>query len=306
MDIRVNHRQLSREQKGALINAILLLKNDVDSVLNPGRQRRYDDFVQLHFSAMGGDGLFEPTPHGTPLFFPWHRVFLRQFERALQQAANDTSITLPFWNWSLDGPNDPFTPSFLGGNGDSAQDYRVTSGPFAASSGRFEVRIWDRGLGDALRRSFGGEPGAHLPDSNQITTALTKVPYSPGPDSWRSFCEGVLHDPVHRWVGGHMGSPASPNDPLFFVHHCHLDLLWERWKRLHPSTEPYLPSGGRPGFDLDSPLVFNAPGAPAPWPGTWTVRQVLNSEDLDYTYGLFSGAPSPCTPVPPACEATTG
>lgn len=302
MDIRLNHRHMTREQKNAFVAAVLLLKNEVDSVLRPGHQKRYDDFVQVHKNAMGGRDAFEPMPHRSPLFFPWHRVFLRQFELALQAAANDRSITLPFWDWSLTGPNDPFTPGFLGGNGDSDQNNRITSGPFAFHTGRFEVRIWDLDLGDpGLRRDFGAEAGAHLPDADQLLTALTKVPYTPGPDSWVNFAEGMLHDPVHRWVSGNMNFPTSPNDPVFFLHHCHLDLLWERWKRQHPNTQPYLPTTDRPGFDLSATLVFNAAERPAPWPGSWTVQQVLASESLDYTYGLFTAVPAACSPPPQAC-----
>jgi len=43
MDIRHNHRDLTPAQKTAFVNAVLTLKNDVDSVLHPGAQKRYDD-----------------------------------------------------------------------------------------------------------------------------------------------------------------------------------------------------------------------------------------------------------------------
>lgn len=68
MDIRINHRFMTREQKDTLVEAILVLKNDVDSVLRPGRQNRYDDYVQVHHSAMGGPGAFMPMPHRSPHF----------------------------------------------------------------------------------------------------------------------------------------------------------------------------------------------------------------------------------------------
>lgn len=300
MDIRLNHRNLSREQKATFVDALLRLKNDTPSVLRPGHQSRYDDFVQVHKNAMGGLDKFEPMPHRSSLFFPWHRVFLRQFERALQTAANDTSITLPFWDWTLNGPNDPFTASFLGGNGDSAENLRVTTGPFSQQNRRFEIKVWDLDIGDpGLRRELGSEPGAHLPDAEQVTAALSKVPYAGGPDTWVNFCEGMLHDPVHRWVGGNMVFPTSPNDPVFFLHHCYLDLLWERWKRQHPTSAPYLPVADMPGLDLGATLIFQAPGKPAPWAQTWTVGDVLTTESLDYTYGLFAGNAATCTVTPP-------
>lgn len=294
MDIRLNHRNMSRNQKAAFIEAILRLKNDVPSVLRPGQQGRYDDFVQVHKNAMGGVDQFAPMPHRSSLFFPWHRVFLRQFERALQAAANDTSITLPFWDWTLTGPNDPFTPSFLGGNGDRAEEFRVSTGPFSLQDGRFEIKVWEEDIGNpGLRRDLGSEPGAHLPDAEQAMAALSKVPYAGGPDTWVNFCEGMLHDPVHRWVGGNMSFTTSPNDPVFFLHHCYLDLLWERWKRQHPTQPPYLPMADMPGLDLGSTLVFHASGKTAPWTPTWTVADVLTTESLDYTYGLFTGVTAP-------------
>ncbi len=306
MDIRINHRHMSRDKKDVLINAILLLKNEVESVLRPGRQMRYDDYVQVHRSAMGGPGAFMPMPHRSPLFFPWHRVFLRQFEQDLQRAVGDTSLTLPFWDWSMEGPSNPFTPGFIGGNGDAAQNQRVTSGIFASERGRFDVRVWDLESGDGgLRRELGSEPGAHLPDSEQVLTALAKTPYSPGPDSWVNYCEGILHDPVHRWVGGNMSMSTSPNDPVFFLHHCYLDLLWERWKRQHPTSAPYEPISGAPGLDRDATLVFNAAENPAPWPGTWTVGQVINSEALDYTYGVFASAATADSTATAACVPQT-
>lgn len=115
MDIRRNHRDLTGEQKRAFVTAILRLKNGVPSVLRPGLQSRYDDFVQVHRNSMGGPNPLVPNPHQSPLFYPWHRILIRQFELALKAAANDPSITLPYWDWQLEGRSNPFTADFMGG-----------------------------------------------------------------------------------------------------------------------------------------------------------------------------------------------
>jgi tyrosinase len=183
------------------------------------------------------------------------------------------------------GSGNPFTPNFLGGDGDSAQKGRVTTGPFAYSAGNFEVRVWDKSTGDAgLRREFGDDATAKLPTAIDISAGLAKAPYSPGPNSFEQVSEGALHNPVHRWVGGNMADATSPNDPIFFLHHAYLDLLWERWKQQHPTSAPYTPKSGVPGFDLTSTLVFNNSKNPAPWNGSWTVQQTLSSDALGYTY----------------------
>ena len=52
-------------------------------------------------------------------------------------------------------------------------------------------------------------------------------------------------------------------------------------------------------------MTFQAPGKPAPWEQTWTVGDVLETESLDYTYGLFTSKTAACTP-PPACTGDSG
>jgi tyrosinase len=95
MNNRKNHANMTTAEKKAFISAVLALKNNVNSVLKPGKMKRYDDFVQVHKSAMMGPDMIMPMPHGGPLFFPWHRVLLREFERALQSAAGDPNIAIP-------------------------------------------------------------------------------------------------------------------------------------------------------------------------------------------------------------------
>ena len=81
-----------------------------------------------------------------------------------------------------------------------------------------------------------------------------------------------------------MGDATSPNDPVFFLHHCYIDLLWEQWRKQHPTSDPYLPASGAPGYDLASALVFNKTGKPAPWKGSWKVQDTLDTTSLGYVY----------------------
>ncbi|MFL1388147.1 hypothetical protein ACI77F_10745 [Pseudomonas tritici] len=69
--------------------------------------------------------------------------------------------------------------------------------------------------------------------------------------------------------------------------------------------DPGLPVADMPGLDQGATLIFQAPGKPAPWTQTWTVGDVLETESLDYTYGLFTGKTAACTP-PPVCTVDSG
>lgn len=46
-----------------------------------------------------------------------------------------------------------------------------------------------------------------------------------------SILEGQPHNLVHGSIGGYMGRFLSPSDPIFFMHHCNIDRLWDVWTR---------------------------------------------------------------------------
>ena len=54
-----------------------------------------------------------------------------------------------------------------------------------------------------------------------------------------------IHNNVHVWVGGDMQLSSSPNDPVFFLHHCNVDRIWAAWQEKHPAS-PYVPDMSAP------------------------------------------------------------
>lgn len=138
-----------------------------------------------------------------------------------------------------------------------------------------------------------------LPTAAAVNAALAVVPYDMAPweDSlrdpndpteWRGFriqLEIPLHNLVHRWVGGNMVDMTSPNDPVFWLHHCNIDRLWAAWQVLHPDEEPYLPEAGAPtGQNLNEPMIFNLPGEPSPWREQFTPAEVLDHRAMGVRY----------------------
>jgi Common central domain of tyrosinase/von Willebrand factor type A domain len=155
--------------------------------------------------------------HGNSHFLPWHRDFLRRFEDSLRTFHPD--ITIPYWNSTVDtSPSDPLWDNAFLGQFDAA---------------------W--GLGRALGSDT-------LPTPQDVQTALGHGTY----DAFRPDLEVNVHNPPHRWVAGEMAGLASPHDPVFYLHHCWIDLLWAQWQLLNPGA-PFVSSGA--GFGLNDPMT---------------------------------------------------
>jgi hypothetical protein len=277
MPTRKNVRSLTSTEKTEFINAVRTLKAN----------GRYNQFVLRHAQApMSGI-------HRSPAFLPWHRQLILDYERELQQVAGNPNLGLPYWNWTEDAalPNPGAAPiwadNFLGGNGDPNDNWIVKSGPFR--QGQWTIIDGNGNAAGALRRQFGINV-ATLPSQADVNNALSTTPYDASPwnmtsnPSFRNRLEGWygatgpgLHNRVHVWVGGSMIPMTSPNDPVFFLHHCFVDKLWADWQRRFPSQN-YLPvSGGPRGHNLNDLMERTLSGSVTP-------ASVLNIAALGYRY----------------------
>lgn len=301
MSIRKSATSLSQDEKRALVNAFLLLK----------KKGRYDEYVHWHHAVMMASVLpYEPHDanyrngaHRGPSFLPWHREFLMQVESDLQGI--DSKITIPFWDWTADAAlADPtastiWASDFLGGNGVETDDWRVATGPFAYATGNWPIPPSHDG--PALQRQF-AQLLPTLPTADDVTLAMREILYdtpnynsSPFTVGFRNRLEGwvtqrgdarvkfpgsQLHNRVHLWVGGSMTPMTSPNDPVFFLHHCFVDKLWADWQALQHDQNPeaaphYAPiEGWAEGHNIDDAL--------RPWDRT--IRDVLDIQKLGYSY----------------------
>ena len=101
MDERIDVADYQAKDK--FVKAVLFLKNEAPSVdkVPPGFDipqptNRYDDFVLMHFLAFNGDS--QMHAHGAPTFLPWHRVYLRLFEKELQKNPEFSDVAIPYWD----------------------------------------------------------------------------------------------------------------------------------------------------------------------------------------------------------------
>jgi tyrosinase len=184
-------------------------------------------------------------PVGLQRFLSWHRDYLLQFERRLQQI--NPQAFIPYWRWSVSRQVPPWiagfrptvvippVPMFPG------QTVTVTRTPHSA---------------------------AGLPTAAQIASldANTTLSYT----QFTSLLEGY-HNVVHGWVGGTMNNiMISPSDPIFWMHHAEIDRIWSAWQA-NAANAGKVPTLTGPHAIMD------------PWPETATQLQSIAT--LGYSYG---------------------
>jgi hypothetical protein len=308
MAVRKNQSKLNDTAKQKFVNAVLGLKAEQQKRDGP---YTYDKYVQWHKDTVD-DATGREDAHMGPAFFAWHRVFLLEFEKDLQRISGDPNLGLPYWDWRFD--NSPTSSiwgnNFMGGNGNGDPDWAVTTGPFRR--GNWELRVRDTVEEPTyLRRQFGSDPRApSLPTQQDVQDTLNATPFDVAPwndhspSGFRNRAEGYIpqakpdpppgeripqmHNRVHRWVGGSMIPITSPNDPVFFLHHCFMDKLWADWQVLELQQggpidhSLYLPEhGARPGHNLDDKM---SPWNQVDWVYQSPSNVLYNHGQLGYRY----------------------
>lgn len=182
---------LSSQQIRRLTDAFHLLK----------RQGVYDNLTRIH-----GNATLFPLVHRTPYFLPWHRWFVLEMEREIHKLGGVyRAVTIPYWDW-LSSPSMPVV--VVGGFGNGS-DGCVDTGPF---------QNWTTTLGTCLTRRR--DDSAHLWSEKSVCSLFPRRDFS-------LSLENGPHAEVHLFVGGNMATMASPDDPLFWMHHAFVDLLWQ-------------------------------------------------------------------------------
>jgi hypothetical protein len=303
MKTRKNVKRLTSVEKQRYIDAVLALKAQ-DSVIHPGSQSRYDDFVETHLNAMWDFATNSMRMlswgHVDSVFLPWHRELLYQFEQLLQSV--DPTVTIPYWDWtrhqSSADTGFPFKHAFISVDGDDADSDKVKREPGAPSPYPypFDPQTWSLGVtvidpGDSLdffQRQFGefsNAPNLPLNDSVVTGTGTNFRAAINGANSYttlRSRSED-LHNLVHRWTGGNMLRMTSPNDPVFFMHHAQIDRMWSIWQRkAPPGTSFYVASSADVGHQLNDAMIY-ADVNPAPFPTGATPAQMQDGHAIHGT-----------------------
>ncbi|KAK3103019.1 hypothetical protein FSP39_015807 [Pinctada imbricata] len=204
---RKEYRMMTNEERARFHRAVLLLKQDTSVQPN-----LYDAICNLHPNVRA------PNAHYGPAFLGYHRVLLWFFEKQLQRKV--PGVYLPFWDSTKDSlmanptASVIFSQAFAGtGNG------VVNNGPFA-NFRHPAVGVLVRNL------EAGGDLMTRRDIANivrQTRTADMMTPYASSENNLE-----LCHAKVHAWIGGTLDNlNYSPADPLFWMHHCYVDYIWE-------------------------------------------------------------------------------
>lgn len=114
--------------------------------------------------------------------------------------------------------------------------------------------------------------------------------YHSSPHAQFAILEGQPHNNVHNNVGGFMSNFLSPVDPIFFMHHCNIDRLWDVWTRKQEERHlPTLPTGAELEKWKKEPFLFYVGPDGKPVTTKTTAGDYATIDGFDYDYGPGSG-----------------
>jgi peroxiredoxin/N-acetylneuraminic acid mutarotase len=201
-------------------------------------------------------------------FLPWHRLMLYQFEQTIREVLRDDDFSLPYWNPVTGNEADLSLPLAL----------RDPASPLFNST-RWP---WVNG-GERIDKIYMGWLSMDC---------LNEKTYIDAPTGTLGFCPRFDRNPhffTHVAIGGDMAEFSTVGgDPLFYLHHCNLDRIWESWNRLG-NTNPTDPKF------LNRKFTFaDRNGKRADMP----VSAANRTAQLGYEYDAYAQPPKPgATPV---------
>ncbi len=167
--------------------------------------------------------------HAAAAFVIWHSLYVRELELALQSI--DSTVFIPYWDWTIDGESTTptnsiiFTEDYFGSSENAKNSYIVTNGRLAKwpiSTSPLDYINWSSpegylrsknnyNTGPYITRYVGNGGKARLPYSSEFNACIT------GPKIYGDFwpCiwgtgnkQTIIHAGVHQFGGGQW-TPSS-------------------------------------------------------------------------------------------------
>jgi hypothetical protein len=221
--------------------------------------------------------VWDQCEHGTIYFYGWHRLFLFYFEQALQDAAGDPNLRLPYWDYTntanLAMPVEFTTPTYVNTSGQTVDNplYDARRNAGWNSGGTNKLNANNTNIDRALKNADFLDP------SSTVQGFQSMVDASP---------HGTTHCAVNPCKRTVMGAVAySSNDPIFWIHHANIDRIWDCWMSISGHTNP--------GSIMGKSYTFvNTSGAMV----VKTIGNLFDGSLIDYVYEQPSNCQRATTP----------
>jgi tyrosinase len=246
------------------------------------------------------NGFWDQCQHQSWFFLPWHRGYIASFEAVVAKTIADlggpADWALPYWNYSERltvnpkarlMPPDLFKRTLANGSANPLWSKRA-----AVANGNFGLGNSVVTLAALQNSTFASQPGA-TGFGGPVTGFHTGGGNSGG-------LENLPHNRVHTQIGGDTGFMSDPAtaalDPIFWLHHCNIDRLWEVWRNQGPQFRNPTSAQWLTAVNFK---MHDGNGQPF----TYTSRDMLDTTKVmhGYKYDTVPAAPAP-GPTPAAVE----
>lgn len=191
--------------------------------------------ANIHGSADTSNPAWNQCQHRHWWFLAWHRAYLYYLERMLQKAAEEPRLRIPYWNYT-----DPTARSLPAPFLDTTSVLYVSGRNMTLPTD--EVTPSSVNTAVALSRTTFVGSDAELGFGGGQEAAPVQFPF----ENKAGSLEKLPHNSIHVQVGGIMqNARLAAIDPVFWLHHCNIDRLWEVWLqsgqgRVNPVDEAFL------------------------------------------------------------------
>ncbi|KAM7186698.1 hypothetical protein V8F33_011685 [Rhypophila sp. PSN 637] len=255
--VRKEWRSLTNKEREKYIAAVKCLQTSPGTAPLAAVQNRYDDFIATHQAQTD-------FVHFVGIFYPFHRLLLAEYEKALWSCGWHRRLGQPYWDWTLDtateasflaspvfdtvrgfGSNGAFIPGNLsniqlpghiGGPPFDLPDRSgggcVTDGPFAGMTTFLGPQNISTGTTPrCLRRDFSYHSLRDFAGLDKVQQAMNLPDFG----HFELITDTTTFHPGGHWaVGGLYGTMTdtyvSPTDPIFWLHHSNMDRAWWSWQ----------------------------------------------------------------------------
>jgi len=252
------------EERTLYVRLVVQLKQHKEAYTtgSPTPKALYDAFVEIH----GGTGQNRNSGwHYTTMFPFCHKGMLWMYESALRFVAlvdgpnmipaisrdEACSFALLYWDWDCDYDSNTkdtvypiynseiWKPSNLIGSPNTvAPYYYVNDGAFSGSNWPIKYPVCSDPtspestctnttfIKDAKLKRYLTKDRAPNLDPTQILKTFYAKPNSLDFTPW---INAQAHMGMHTFIAFSMGTQKSPDEPLFFLHHCNVDRYFHMW-----------------------------------------------------------------------------